>query len=136
MPDFADIPDDARYTIKIDGVTMAIFCKKCKRFTRGTKKHHTSEHRGGSSNPLCGKAMMAHVGSTFDVSPLSTKESICVPIREPVSYDFAPLERAGMFYTSTHDAPTLADDDDESVASVDHRLLSTLGYPKAPSRQD
>ena len=138
MPDFKDIPDDARYTIEIDGTTMAIFCNKCKRFTRGTKKHHSTEHRGGSSTPARGKSFMAQtpsLGSTFEVSPLSS-ESVCVPIREPVSYDFAPLERAGLFYTSISDTPTIVDDDDESVASVDHRLLSALGHPKAPRRQD
>lgn len=149
MPDFKEIPDDKIYSIDMDGQTVAIFCKKCKRFTRGTKKHSTVEHKGPRNSSSGGKSMMAQASSYLGSSttpsgpPVSTVDPVCVPIQPPVSYDFTPLTRAGAFYSSTSvpsapcppSASLPADSDDESVASVDHRLLAALGYPKDCGRQ-
>jgi hypothetical protein len=143
MPDFEESPDYKIYSIDMDGQTVAIFCKKCKHFTCGTKEHSTVEHTGPQNSSSRGKSMMSQASSylasstTTSCPPVSTVDQVCVPIQPPVSYDFSPLTRAGAFYSSTSvpsapcppSASLPADSDDESAASVDHHLLAALGYP-------
>ena len=146
MPNFSKIPEDKNYTIELDGKTVATFCNKCRRFTKGNKQHSTSEHKGGTRfRPKSGKSMMAQVSQTPSTFLASSSEPVCAPIQAPTSYAMGPpLARAGMFYAANlAEAPTPsveqdADDDDvseASLASVDHRLLATLGYPKGLGRQ-
>jgi hypothetical protein len=144
MPNFDEIPDDKVYTIDLDGKKVATFCRKCRRFTRGTKQHSTQEHKGKGYSR--GKSMVArastYLGSSTPppVPTPPTGSSVCVPIQAPTSYSFepvsAPLTRAGAFYSASATFPIVENDDDDSVGSVDPRLLATLGYPKGLGRQD
>ena len=48
MPAFVNIPDDAKYSIEVNGTTCAKFCRHCLRFVKGTNQHYTTEHKGRS----------------------------------------------------------------------------------------
>ena len=142
LPDRKQISDDAVYEIEVNGQVLAKYCKKCRRFTRGDKKHSTSEHNKSKFKTKASGLMAAEtVKSAPSPPPASESAPVCVPIRQPVAYDFGSsashLQRSGHFLAqSVPDAPT-EQSDDESVASVDHRLLATLGraYPKGLGRQ-
>ena len=116
MPKFDEIPADASYTIKIDGATVATFCNKCHRFTRGTSQHTTQEHKGPSMRAK-GYMTALNSGST-DSASLST--ATLAPIQAPTS--------SYAFYSAP--APAAASDD----VPFDPVLLATLGslslYPK------
>jgi hypothetical protein len=43
------VPDDAKHEIELDGVVVAKYCSKCKRFTKGKGLHSTFEHRRKAS---------------------------------------------------------------------------------------
>jgi hypothetical protein len=43
------VPDDATHEIKLDGMVVAKYCSKCKRFTKGKGLHSTFEHRRKAS---------------------------------------------------------------------------------------
>jgi hypothetical protein len=116
MPKFDEIPADASYTIEIDGATVATFCNKCHRFTRGTSQHTTQEHKGPSMRAK-GYMTALNSGST-DSASLST--ATLAPIQAPTS--------SYAFYSAP--APAAASDD----VPFDPVLLATLGslslYPK------
>ena len=68
----------------------------------------------------------------------SSPVPVCVPIPPPVSYEFGSMERVSMHAPPTHQQTLLpSDDDDDSFASVDNRLLAVLSRapPKGQSRQ-
>jgi len=44
MPDFKDIPDDAKFDVKLGKEVVAKFCVACGRFTKGTSAHYSCEH--------------------------------------------------------------------------------------------
>ena len=140
MPPRKDIPDDAVYELEVDGKVVAIYCKQCHRFTRGNKKHKTTEHRGRPRSRSKANGLMAmEAPSVVPSPPPVASAATCVPIRQPVSYDFgstASLQRSGHFLAQMPPAPH-DHSDDESVASVDNRLLAALGraYPKGLGRQ-
>ena len=144
MPKFDEIPNDKNYTIELDGKQVAVFCKKCMRFTKGVLQHTTLEHKGRSRGSSTSKSFMAQASASLSSTPSPAPSpspvggSICVPIPAPTSYSFgpvsAPLGRASAFYSSSASSP-IDDSDDESVASMDHRLLAALGYPKEQGRQ-
>ena len=46
MPPRAHIPDNADYSISVDGKVMAIYCRHCGRFTKGDSQHSTLAHEG------------------------------------------------------------------------------------------
>ena len=144
MPRRKDIADDAVYEIELDGKVVAIYCKQCRRFTRGDKKHKTTEHRGRPQAKAKASGMMAMEASPAPPVPPPVSSPVCVPIRQPVSYDFgsttSPLQRSGQFLACAPAPEQTLDpcpSDDDSVGSVDNRLLAALGraYPKGLGRQ-
>jgi hypothetical protein len=117
MPKFDAIPADAMYTIDIDGKTVATFCNKCHRFTRGTSQHTTQEHKGPNMRAK-GYMCVLNSGTTPspDASP-SLNQAALTPIHAPTT--------SYAFY-SANQAPT--------EPAIDPVLLATLSglnlYPK------
>jgi hypothetical protein len=77
------VPDDAMHEIELDGVVVAKYCSKCKRFTKGKGLHSTFEHRrkaspttvcqvdadeqsGATSNALMAVLLRSDSDSDFD----------------------------------------------------------------------
>lgn len=46
MPKRQHIPDDAEFSIEIEGKLLAKFCRHCGRFVKGDSMHWTKEHKG------------------------------------------------------------------------------------------
>ena len=68
----------------------------------------------------------------------SSPVPVCVPIPPPVSYEFGSMERVSVYAPPAPQQTLLpSDDDDDSFASVDNRLLAVLSRapPKGQSRQ-
>ncbi len=129
--------------LKLNGKVVAIFCKNCRRFTRGDKKHSTAEHKGKKK----GLMLKVNLNQTKpDPTPPATlvpqldPAQTCVPLPAPVTYDFGSLERSSRFSPSstTIDETPLFDDDEVSCDSSEDRLLAVLSrtYPKGRGRQD
>ena len=139
---------DGAYEIKIDGKLLAIYCKKCRFWTRGNKKHTTKEH---------GKNKGSSAGYMARTSPPKSPPSPTPPSTDPLLSESLPPAKPRAFacYDFTGAAPTpgsfslpVSDDqadsgapDDDSVASCDGALLATLGnstvpYPKGSGRQE
>ena len=135
------IGKDEVIELKLDGQVVAIFCKTCRRFTRGDKRHSTAEHKSRK------KGLMLKLNLTKSNTDPSTSSSPapqpdpeppCASIPAPATYDFGSMTRSTPFSPSstTIDETTLFDDD-ASCDSVDNRLLATLSraYPKGAGRQ-
>ena len=129
--------------LKLNGKVVAIFCKNCRRFTRGDKKHSTAEHKGKKK----GLMLKVNLNQTKpDPTPPATlvpqldPTPTCVQLPAPVTYDFGSLERSSRFSPSstTIDETPLFDDDEVSCDSSEDRLLAVLSraYPKGRGRQD
>ena len=149
LPPRKEISNDDVIDIKLNGKVVAIYCKHCRYFTRGNSKHPTKEHTGKPK--ARGMMAMSSAPVSTQQSVTSHQSSVCAPIPAPTSYDFSgvpTLQRASGFLTqvsppvvlepTTDSTQTLADDtaDDDSVASVDPRLMAALNkaYPKGPGR--
>ena len=125
MPKFDDIPLDKNYTIDLDGKTVATFCNKCHRFTRGTNRQTTQEHKGPSMRPK-GKSYM----SALNAGPPAN------PPEETPSLDMAPLApiqaptSSYAFYCASDPPPSAETIDLEET--IDPVLLAALNsfYPK------
>lgn len=60
----------AEHSLSMDGKVVGKLCIKCKRFTKGSTMHFTSEHRGGRTAPPGGGAPPARGNlASFDRSP-------------------------------------------------------------------
>jgi hypothetical protein len=133
MPKFDEIPVDATYTIDIDGKTVATFCNKCHRFTRGTSQHTTQEHKGPN---MRAKGYMTILNSETETSPADapSNSSALAAIQAPTSsYAFFSAVDQN-FYPAPPDGQSLPDADTPPELTIDPVLLATLGslclYPK------
>ena len=136
------IGKDEVIQLKLDGQVVAVFCKTCRRFTRGDKRHSTAEHKSRK------KGLMLKVNLTKSNTDPSTSscpapqpdpEPPCASIPTPATYDCGSMTRSTPFSpSSTTIDETILFDDDASCDSVDNRLLATLSraYPKGAGRQD
>ena len=128
--------------LKLDGQVVAIFCKQCRRFTRGDKKHSTADHKGRKKGLMLKLNLTkSNTDPTTSVSPppQPDPEPTCVSIPPPVTYDFGSMTRSTPFSpSSTTIDETPLFDDDASYDSMDNRLLAVLSrtYPKGAGRQD
>ena len=129
---------DAVFDIEVDGKVVASYCHKCRRFTRGNKRHSTKEHGGKPK-----AAMMARATVSPPSVPTSVEycQPVATPRSAPPSYDFGAmptLQRSGHFLAADVTASETgnASGDDESVVSVDNNLLASLNAqcPKGQGR--
>ena len=132
LPPRKEMPADAEYKIEMHGKVVAEYCQKCRRFTKGEKKHSTKEHVPRKASQLMAQSRSLHAQSR---SPPAAMESEPAPpsvvsFSPPVDYSRAEslLQRSGGYFAATA-APQLqpdSNDDDDSCGSVNHHLLATL----------
>lgn len=124
------MPADAEYTIEMDGKVVAEYCQKCRRFTKGDKKHSTKEHKKKKANSYMAQSRPAPAATESVPTPPSV-----VSFSPPVDYSFdAPLQRSGGYFSaaSIPQSQLPLDDDDDSCGKVDPDLLAVLNsfFPK------
>ena len=131
MPSRKEMPADAEYSIEMDGKVVAEYCQKCRRFTKGDKRHSTKEHVKKKTSSL-----MAQTRSAPTTDASSPTPPHAVSFSPPVDYSFsaAPLQRSGYLSSASTTPPSLTDpqEDDASCGSVNPHLLAALNnrYPK------
>jgi len=91
MPKRQHVPDDARYTIEIDGKVVAEFCRHCGRFVKGASMHPTKEHKGKRNLyphvPLSGSEAQVPAASP---APSPTAAAQLAPVQLPSVDAFGP----------------------------------------------
>jgi hypothetical protein len=144
MPARENIPDEAEYSVLLDGKVVAQYCRHCGRFTKGASQHYTKTHTGtrlqfayqGPAPSLPAAALPAPVpvaGNVAHFSPTAAASPPSAPVpsidnqvflrRQEVNYDFAAMSVAGNLASST----TLPVDD-ISVGQDPHDETSVLAF--------
>jgi len=86
MPKRQHIPDEAKYTIEIDGKVVAEFCCHCGRFVKGASMHGTQEHKGKQNlypYVLLSGSDAQTPGASPSPAPLLTAAAQLAPVHLP-----------------------------------------------------
>ena len=148
MPSREQIPDDAKYSIEVNGKTVAKYCRHCGRFSKGNSQHYTTEHKGQKKFPYKGSTSgETKKASSLQASGQSSAPSL-VRFGPATSYDFsvrappsalktgaAKLAAASPPRSVQEDAPdthlsTEDSDEEPDDASDFMAVLNTRTHPK------
>lgn len=144
MPARENIPDDAEYSVPMDGEIVAKYCRHCGRFTKGASQHYTKAHTGtrlqfayqgpaSAPSPTVAPAPVV-AAALANLSPTGTPTFADVPQidtqvflhRQEVNYDFAAMPvTANLARSIDNDlAQALASNDEEALVQF---LLNEFG---------
>ena len=112
LPPRGSVPDDAKHSIEIDGVTVAKYCDHCGRFTKGNKAHYTLEHTGNRKRNFVPTSSPAPAPSAAPVPSAGGHMMQITPPTSPPPQDVGslvpgPMLRSGPNY-SLHSLPSVS----------------------------
>jgi hypothetical protein len=148
------VPDDAMHEIALDGVVVAKYCSKCKRFTKGKGLHSTFEHRrkaspttvchvdadeqsGAISNALMAVLLRSDSDSDFDsvapeVQAPSTLTAV-LPSIDVVSTPTSPPFPMWQCEIPDYDTPIVVRPQASTTQDLDNASAVSVHYNEAPT---
>ena len=114
----SSVEDDAKLTVTVNGKVVAKYCKRCKRYTKGSSAHFTTEHRGKSSTQV----------STTTASPTASLAAID---EAPEDVDSPALFRCEV---PDYDTPVLVHRESSSDSSLDSTYQAFVAATTDPDQ--
>jgi len=107
MPDFKDIPDDAKFDVKLGKEVIAKFCVACGRFTKGASAHYSCEH----TDPVPQRRVFTGTQPTVEASaPIAAVVPPAPLLVRCEAFESGPLEANDVDDDITVDSAYLASD--------------------------